>query len=34
MPKTAKGWAMFAISVIIVIMVVKKVPQVNQYVGL
>ena len=34
MPKTAKGWAMFAISVIIVLVVVKKVPQINAYVGL
>lgn len=34
MPKTAKGWAMFALSVVLVIAVIKRVPQINQYVGL
>lgn len=34
MPKSAKGWLMFGVSVIIVVAVVKKVPQINQYVGL
>jgi hypothetical protein len=34
MPKTAKGWLMFAASVILVVVVVKKVPQINNYVGL
>ena len=34
MPKSAKGWIMFAASVLIVVAVVKRVPQINQYVGL
>lgn len=34
MPKTAKGWMMFAASVLIVVAVVKRVPQINQYIGL
>lgn len=34
MPKTAKGWMMFAASVLIVVAVVKRIPQINQYVGL
>ncbi|MBA7495764.1 hypothetical protein ES702_06353 [subsurface metagenome] len=34
MPKNAKGWVMFAIAVVAVIAVVKRIPQINQYVGL
>lgn len=34
MPKTIKGWMMFAASVLIVVAVVKRVPQINQYIGL
>jgi len=34
MPKNAKGWIMFAVAVLAVVLVVKKVPQINQYVGL
>jgi hypothetical protein len=34
MPKSIKGWLMFGIAVIAVVAVVKKVPAINQYVGL
>jgi len=34
MPKDAKGWVMFALTVIIVIVAVKKIPQINAFVGL
>lgn len=34
MPKSIKGWLMFSASVLIVVAVVKKVPAINQYVGL
>lgn len=34
MPKSLKGWLMFGASVIVVVAVVKRVPQINQYVGL
>lgn len=34
MPKTAKGWVMFGLSVLLVVAVVKRVPQLNAYVGL
>lgn len=34
MPKSIKGWAMFAGAVLLVVVVVKRVPQINQYVGL
>jgi len=34
MPKTATGWAKFAIAIVAVIYVVKKVPAINQYVQL
>ncbi|MBA7603116.1 hypothetical protein ES703_10220 [subsurface metagenome] len=34
MPKDIKGWIMFGLTVLIVIVVVKKVPQINQYIGL
>ena len=34
MPKTMTGWLMFAASVLIVVVVVKRVPQINQFVGL
>lgn len=34
MPKSLKGWLMFAASVLIVVAVVKRVPQVNQFIGL
>ena len=34
MPKSIKGWAMFAASVAVVVVVIKKVPQINQFVGL
>jgi len=34
MPKTMKGWVMFAAAVILVVVVVKRVPQINQFVGL
>lgn len=33
MPKTMKGWLMFGAAVLVVIAVVKRVPQINQYVG-
>lgn len=33
MPKTMKGWVMFGAAVLIVIVVVKRVPQINQFVG-
>lgn len=34
MPKSLKGWLMFAASVVIVVAVVKRVPQINQFIGL
>jgi len=34
MPKSAKGWVMFAVAVLAVIVVVKRVPQINAFVGL
>ena len=34
MPKNLKGWVMFGIAVIAIIAVVKRIPQINQYVGL
>ncbi len=34
MPKTARGWVMFAASVVIVVAVIKRVPQINQFIGL
>jgi len=34
MPKTFKGWLMFAVSVVVVIAVVKRVPQINQFIGI
>ena len=34
MPKTMKGWLTFGIAVVIVIAAVKRVPQINQFVGL
>ena len=34
MPKTMKGWLMFGIAVLAVVVVVKRVPQINQFVGL
>jgi len=34
MPKTVKGWVMFAASVALVVIAIKKIPQINQYVGL
>jgi hypothetical protein len=34
MPKSAKGWLMFAASVVIVVAVVKRVPAINNYIGL
>ena len=34
MPKSIKGWLMFAAAVAIVVKGIKMVPQVNQYVGL
>lgn len=34
MPKSMKGWLMFGIAVLAVVVVVKRVPQINQFVGL
>jgi hypothetical protein len=34
MPKTMKGWVMFGAAVLLVVVVVKRVPQINQFVGL
>lgn len=34
MPKSAKGWVMFAVAVLAVIVAVKRIPQINQFVGL
>lgn len=34
MPKTIKAWLMFAVSVVVVIAVIKRVPQINQFVGI
>lgn len=34
MPKSVKGWVMFAVAVLAVVVVVKRVPQINQFVGL
>jgi len=34
MPKSPKGWVMFGVAVLAVIMAVKKIPQINQFVGL
>jgi len=34
MPKSIKGWLMFAGSVALVVVVIKKIPAINNYVGL
>jgi len=34
MPKSAQGWLGFAITVVVIIIAIKRIPQVNQYVGL
>lgn len=33
-PKTAEAWLGFALAVVVVVWMVKKVPQINAYVGL